>query len=47
MSVYFREAKFNFSKYADGGYALISGGAGGIGYLEIFLGFKNKDLKIF
>ena len=39
MSVYFGEAKFDFSKYADGGYALISGGAGGIGNLK-FLNIK-------
>jgi len=54
MSVYFGEAKFDFSKYADGGYALISGGAGGIGKecakhmaqrgINIYLIDFNKEL---
>jgi len=29
--VYFRPASFDFNYHADGGFALITGGAGGIG----------------
>ena len=31
MLVYFSPPKTDFVKYADGGYAMITGGAGGIG----------------
>ena len=31
MLVYFTPPKTDFVKYADGGYAMITGGAGGIG----------------
>ena len=31
MMVYFSPPKADFVKYADGGYAMITGGAGGIG----------------
>ena len=31
LMMYFFEPKVDFTKFADGGYALITGGAGGIG----------------
>ena len=31
LTMYFFEPKVDFTKFADGGYALITGGAGGIG----------------
>ena len=34
MMVYFSPPKTDFVKYADGGYAMITGGAGGIVALE-------------
>ena len=52
--VYFRSCKFDFNYHADGGYAFITGGAGGIGKafaiqmadrgIDLFLIDFNGDL---